>query len=74
MDVKEFEKNQVAYNYSHSVLNTINKAKERIEKLLEAKYFTTNFSYQALSKCMQELNFDYFEPVALSTEKNQNKN
>ena len=74
LDVKEFEKNQVEYNYSHSVLNTINKAKERIEKLLEAKYFITNFSYGALTKCMESLNFNHFEPVALSIDKNQNKN
>ncbi len=62
LDVKEFMENKNKYHYPMSILTIINKAKFRIEKLIELNYFTDNFSYERLINCLDDINFNELEP------------
>ncbi|MBO7044233.1 hypothetical protein J6W34_06925 [bacterium] len=44
------------------ILNIVNHAKTRVEKLIKVNYFTNNFSYDILKKYLDTVNFNDLEP------------
>ena len=62
LDLKEFHENQEKYHYPNLILNIVNHAKARVEKLIKVNYFTNNFSYDILKKYLDTVNFNDLEP------------
>ena len=63
LDTNEFKENQKKYHYPNLILNIINKAKTRVEKLIKLNYFTNNFSYNVLKQYLNSINFNELEPA-----------